>query len=78
MAENITPTVPEAEKDDSEWQVGNCEACGKMLHATDRIVQDDNDWYVWCVTEECEQHMAWQLYNETCNEMSEQDKKWSV
>ena len=78
MAEKETPTAPEAEEDDSEKIVGDCEHCGKTLLVTDRIVQDDNDWWIWCVSEDCEKEMAWRLYDETCNEMSEQDKKWSV
>ena len=78
MAEKITPTVREAE-DDSQ-KVGVCGNCGKTLTINDRIMECDvfSDWNIWCVDQECEKEMAWQLYSDTCNEMSEQDKKWSV
>ena len=78
MAENTTPTAPEAEEDDSEKIVGECEACGKNLRVCDEIMQDDNNWYIWCVDQTCEEEIAWRLYGETCGNMSEQDKKWSV
>ena len=81
MAENTTPTATEAEND-SEKRVGECEACGDTLYVTDRIVQDDNNWYMWCVQSEaergCEKEMAWRLYDETCNEMTQEDKEASI